>query len=232
MEGAFKSFRIPRQLLNKMIIKGAPLLLNETLWSMGMAFLNQCYSTRGLNVVAAQNISGTIFNLFFMATMAMGNGIAILVGQDLGSGDMEKAKETDRRIFAVSIVMSLGLGLILLSVAKYIPYIYKTTDDVRHLATQLLYVCTCFMPVYAFNHCSYFTMRTGGRTIITFLLDTGYTWLVGVPVAFYLGNFTDIPMLEMYIIVEACNILKMAVGFFLVKSGIWARNIVRDLAKV
>ncbi len=63
-----------------------------------MAALMQCYSVRGLSVVAAMNISSTISNLFSIVFMAMGNAVAIIVGQLLGAGKMEEAKDTDVKL--------------------------------------------------------------------------------------------------------------------------------------
>ena len=64
MEGLYHTMKIPKDLAWKIILKGSPLLLNETLWAAGMAMLTQCYSVRGLNVVAGLNVSSTINNVF------------------------------------------------------------------------------------------------------------------------------------------------------------------------
>ena len=66
--GVYRSFRIPLKLLKSIAAKGMPLLINELLWSVGMAFMNQCYSTCGLDVVPAMNISSTIYNLASVVT--------------------------------------------------------------------------------------------------------------------------------------------------------------------
>ena len=68
----------------KILIKGTPLLFNEALWAAGMAMLTQCYSVRGLNVVAGLNISNTINNVFNIVFIALGDSVAIVVGQLLG----------------------------------------------------------------------------------------------------------------------------------------------------
>ncbi|MBR5115562.1 MAG: MATE family efflux transporter, partial [Lachnospiraceae bacterium] len=81
IQGLYRTLRVPGNLIRKYFITGAPLLINETLWSAGIAILAQCYSLRGLNVVAAQNISNTISNVFNVVFFAMGDAVAIIVGQ-------------------------------------------------------------------------------------------------------------------------------------------------------
>ena len=93
IKGAFKNFKIPISLTKDMIAKGMPLVLNETLWSMGIAALLQNYSVRGLEVVGALNISQIISNLFNVGIIAMGSAISIILGRRLGAGEMEEAKE-------------------------------------------------------------------------------------------------------------------------------------------
>jgi tetratricopeptide (TPR) repeat protein len=90
IRGAYRSLSLPLPLLKKIILKGMPLLINEALWSIGMATLNQCYSTRGLDVVPAQNISSTIYNLSSVVYLAMGNAVGIIIGQMLGAGRSEE----------------------------------------------------------------------------------------------------------------------------------------------
>lgn len=91
--GLYHTLKVPVFLVQKILLKGTPLLLNETLWAAGMAMLTQCYSVRGLNVVAGLNISNTINNVFNIVFIALGDSIAIIVGQLLGSGDMKKARD-------------------------------------------------------------------------------------------------------------------------------------------
>ena len=79
-KGAFKSLYIPKHLFKNITTRGLPLLFNEFLWAAGMATLNQCYSTCGLDVVPAANINSAIYNLAGVGYMAMGNAVGIIMG--------------------------------------------------------------------------------------------------------------------------------------------------------
>ena len=105
-EGLFKSLKVPGKLVKEVAKKGTPLLINEVLWSAGVAMQNQCYSVRGLEVVSATNISSTAWNLFAVIMLAMGNAVSILVGQRLGADDIEGAKDMDRKLIFFSLAMS------------------------------------------------------------------------------------------------------------------------------
>ena len=225
-EGLFKSFRIPSHLVKDIIIKGSPLLMNEILWSMGMSVIMQCYSVRGIASIAALNIAQTVANLFDITFMSMGSAISIIVGQQLGAGEKEKARDTDTKLIVFGILSCFVFGSILALSAPFIPKIYNTTDSVKHLATQLLWIRALFMPVYSFVHCCYFTLRTGGKTVITFFFDSAFTWAVVIPIAFMLAHYTSFGIVAVYALVQSVDIIKCITGYILVKRGSWLNNLV------
>ncbi|MGN0564536.1 MAG: MATE family efflux transporter [Candidatus Heritagella sp.] len=230
IQGALRSLRIPLALCRRIVIMGLPLMLNECLWSLGSTMINQSYSTRGLTVVAATNIQSTVWNLFTIIMFAMGSVVSIMVGQRLGAGDIEGARETDTRLITFTVVLHVLIGTLLVLTAPYIPYIYNTTDEVRSLTTTLLYISGAVLPVNAFMHTCYFTVRSGGKTIITFLFDCGFTWCVVLPLVVCLCSFTDLPMAMIFLLAQLSEVIKAVIGFGMLKSGIWAKNLIHDLS--
>lgn len=224
--GAYKEFTIPSHLVGKIVVKGTPLMINEILWSAGMASLMQCYSVRGLDAVAALNISTTISNLFNVVFIALGSAISIIVGQLLGAGKMEEAKDTDTKLIAFSVFSCVGIGFVLICLAPLFPMLYNTTDNVKKLATWFLRIAAGCMPIAAFMHASYFTLRSGGKTIVTFLFDSVFLWCVSMPLAYVLSRHTTMPIVPLYLACQLIDILKCILGFILVKKGVWLQNIV------
>ncbi|MBO5371328.1 MAG: MATE family efflux transporter [Lachnospiraceae bacterium] len=224
IEGAYQQFSIPKELSKEIILKGTPLLLNETLWSMGMAMLTQCYSTRGLAIVAGLNISTTVSNLFNVVFIALGSAISIVIGQLLGAGKLKEAVDTDRKMIFFSVAACLGIGAVMFMIAPVFPQIYNTTDEVQKLATQFLRVASTYMPIHAFVNALYFTLRSGGKTFITFLFDSVYVWLVNIPLAFVLTRFTDMNIIWIYFLCQFVDIFKCLIGGILVKKKVWVND--------
>ena len=225
-EGLYQTLKVPAFLTKKILIKGTPLLLNETLWAAGMAMLTQCYSVRGLNVVAALNISNTINNVFNIVFIALGDSVAIVVGQLLGAGDMKKARDTDTKMIAFSVFCCTLVAAIMLLMAPLFPMLYNTNQEARELGKYFIMATAIFMPQNAFLHATYFTLRSGGRTIVTFLFDSVFIWCVSVSIAFTLSRFTTLPVIAIYVMVQLGDIIKCVIGFILVKKGVWLQNIV------
>ncbi|MCQ2399355.1 MAG: MATE family efflux transporter, partial [Clostridia bacterium] len=226
--GAYRSFKIPAGLFKDIMLRGLPLMINEMFWSIAVTVANQSYSTRGLNVVAALNIYSTLWNVFSIVFISMGNAIAIVVGNLLGAGKLDEAKDTDRKMIALSVMLAVGMAIILASLSPVFPLLYNTTDDIRALATYLILIASTIMPFSAFNNASYFTIRAGGQVLLTVIFDSGFMWAVSVPVLFCLSRFTVIDIYLLFVIGQSMEILKFVFGFILIKKNNWVRRLVDD----
>lgn len=224
--GLYKGFYIPVSLMKDMIKKGYPLLANEFLWAAGMSIIAQCYSARGLEVVAARNIASTLSNLFNVVFIQMGGCIGIIVGQTLGTGNHKKAREEDKKLLFFSVVLSSVVGMCMLPAAKYFPEIYNVSDNVKSLSAYIIIVTAFASPIWAYTNGCYFTLRSGGKTGITFLFDFVYTWVIMIPLAFGLAYGTNIDVHWIFIIVTYSELLKVIVGYYMVRSGMWINTIV------
>lgn len=221
-----RGFSIPLPLVRNIILRGLPLIANEILWSVGMAAIAQCYSVRGIDAVASYNITTTIENLFFVFNIAIGDCISIMVGQQLGGGHTEEAIETDRRLIVFTTLVSLCLGTVLFFSAPLFPRFYNTSDAIRAEAAGMLRIYGLTLWISAIYNASYFTMRSGGKTVITFLFDSVGTIAVSFPAAFLLAHFTGLGIISMYLILHLIDLYKVVLGLFLVHRRIWVNDLV------
>ena len=226
--GLFRTILIPWKLVLKFLKTGMPLLLNEGLWALGVAMLAQAYSLRGLDVVAGQNIANTINNIFNIVFIALGDAVAIIIGQYLGAGKLEEAKDADRKIIAMAVASSVVIGLLMFSTSGLFPRIYNTSDASKNIATLFIMVQAIFLPKDAFLHTAYFTLRSGGKTIITFFFDSVFMLVISVPVAYLLTLFTGLHVAVIFAAVHAADLIKCVIGYVLVKKGVWVKNIVKE----
>jgi Na+-driven multidrug efflux pump len=211
-----------------MLIKGSPLLINEFLWSFGQAVLLQCYSVRGLECVTAANISSTVLNLFNVICFSMGSAIAIILGQYLGADEIDEAKDSVWKLFALSIASCAIASTALALCSGLIPKFYEASEITREMAGSMLLIVACTMPIFAFAHAVYFTLRSGGKTLLTFIFDCGFTWGVTIPFAFITAHFTGMSILTIYLFVQLLDLTKCIVGYILIKKGIWINRLISE----
>ena len=227
VKGLFKSVYIPTKVIKDIVRKGSPLLLNETLWSFGIAAVTQCYSIRGLEVVSANNIAVTVMNLFNVVFLSLGSAISIIVGQSLGAGKTEEAVDLDRKLLFVSVVSSIVTGGIMALVAPVFPEFYNTEPEIKRLAAELILAIAAGMPIQSYLNACYFTLRSGGRTFITFIFDSGAIWAINYPLVFCLTHFAvGMPVALIMLAEQMSGIVRCILGFVLVKKRIWVNNLV------
>lgn len=226
LKNIYHTLLVPFNLAREIILRGLPIFLNEFLWAGGMAFMTQSYSLRGLRIIAASNIANALCNLFNVVFIAMGNAVGILVGQMLGAADYSRAKKDSVLLMRFTALLTAAVSVLLIAGAWFFPYLYNTTDEIRGLATGLIMLTALFFPLQGYLNALYFTLRAGGKTVITFLFDSVFTWVIPAPIAFILCRYTGLSIYVIFITVQCCDILKTAIGLILFRRDIWVTNLV------
>ena len=231
LNGLFRTMLIPRNMTVQFLKKGTPIFLNELLWAAGIAVLTQIYSQRSLDVVAGLNISNALCNLLNVVFVAMGNAVGILIGQTLGASLYEQAKKESFQLMWFTGGMSAILTAVLISVSRSFPLFYDTTETVRGYATRFIVITAIFFPLQGFLNALYFTLRSGGKTLVTFLFDSVFTCTLSVSLALVLCKCTDLSVLTIYTVIQALDFIKVIIGVVLIKKGVWISNIVSGAEK-
>lgn len=221
LEGAYVGFGLPTAIFNQIMIKGLPLMLNEVLWAAGVTAVTQSYSLKGMDVLASLSITNTVANLFNIVFIQLGACISIIVGQHLGAGELEEAKDADNKMIVFSVFCCTVMAILMFACGGLFPMIYNVSPSIRALATKLIAVNAFWMPFCSFSHCSYFTLRSGGKTLVTFLFDSVFEWVVVAPTAYILVHFTGLGIVAIYFFVMGTELIKNIVGYFMVKSNVW-----------
>ena len=227
IQGVYRSFKIPKKLVCAITVTGMPLLLNEALWASGQAMLLQCYSLRGIATVSAMNISSVAFNTFSVLYFSMGTTISILIGHRLGEGDCERAMSDAKKMIAFSTMLGIISGILIAICSLFFPNLYNTTEEVRTLAVSFIITVAVSAPIQAILNASYFTLRSGGKTLLTFLFDSAYVWCFSIPLSYCMISFTALPVQWVYFICYNSDIIRCIIGMVLVKRGIWLNNLTK-----
>lgn len=218
-------FHIDKKLFKEITKGGIPLMTNEILYSVGLAAITQSYSVRGIEALAAYNISSTIMGLFIVFHLSMGDCIAIVVGRLLGANKIEEAIDTDRKLIVFDFMVAFFVGVVLFILAPIFPNFYNTSDVVKITATNMLKVGGACLWIGSLYNASYYTLRSGGKTIITLLFDSVGTIFVTFPVSYVLAHYTNLSIVHMYLIICLVDLYKVILGLTLVKKGIWIKNL-------
>ncbi len=224
----FEIFKIDKKVLAGIVVMAIPLTLNEALWSSGQTVFLHAYSTRGDSALAALNITGAISQLVFVTFGGIATAVAVMVGNTLGKGDLQEAKENSKKLIAFSVFIAMIAGAILFILSFFILDLYDVAEVTKRTAAFNIRVNALFIPVYSFNVALYFTLRAGGDTKSTIMIDAGYMWVVPVPIALALAYFTNLPVTLMFLLVQSLDIPKMAFGLARYRKEHWVKNLAQE----
>ncbi len=221
----FSKEEVESGIIKRFIRCSIPLFFNELLWSTGQMIISVALCTRGGNARNALSIATTVNNLFYIGALSLGNAIAIIVGNTLGSGNIEKAKIEARQLIALAIMVAIFFGLALIGVAPLITMAYNVTKEVRVLAINAMRIYGSLMWIFAINCSCFYVIRAGGNTKIVLAFDSVFGWVIQVPVALLFAFLTNASFEILFFIIYFVEIIKLITGLTMVHKNKWAKNI-------
>lgn len=225
----FHSFKIEKDLLKKIIKKSIPLFLNETLWSLSQFTLVYFFSKSDPLATTVLPIVTTIFNLLFVVMLGVGQGVSILVANSVGESKFETAQKEAYYSLIITVIVNFVLGAVLFICSDLIVSLYSGVGlQAREIASYLIKFDGIYLLVSGINLTLFFLLRAGGKTEIVFLFDSCFCWLISIPFAIVLVNFTNMDFKTLYVLVYSIEIIKAIVGMILLLSKKWYKNLVVD----
>lgn len=221
----FTHFRIEKDLLKDLIRKSIPLFFNELFWSSGQVLMTMALSQRN-GVLSALSIVSTMSNIFSIIFSGLAIGIGVMVGNTLGSGDLEKAQDNNKKLYVVGLSISLITGILMMICSPFIPMLFAKVDSTQKaLASKLILIYGSLLWAFCLCTCFYNTLKSGGMALHTFLLDFIAMWCFTIPIAWILSTLTNIDMVWLYLVVQSTDMIKAFIGFLFVKQKKWVQNL-------
>lgn len=203
-----------------------PVTLNELLWAFGATAYSVVYARIGTDSMAAMSIAGSIDQLALVLFFGISNACAILVGNRIGAGDLEKAFRYAVRSLGLGVGLAIVMGGIVLLVSQPILRLYKVSPEVLLAAQRILTVIACFLWLRISNLIYYVGIfRSGGDTRFAFIVDVGTIWLVGVPMASMAAFVFHFPVYIVYLFVMSDELTKSILGLWRLVSKKWIHDL-------
>lgn len=221
-------FAVEFSLIKAVIIIGLPLLVNEIFWSVGQTTFLYAYSTRGDSALAAMNITNSISQITFVMFQALGTAAAVFVGNKLGENELEEAQLNAKRLIFTAAVAAAMVGFIQYGFSGLFTEFYVVSELTKSWAIFNIRVNALLVPLYTMNVTIFFIIRSGGDTTSTLLMDSGFMWLVVVPVALGLAYFTTLPITWMFFIIQGTEFFKVLFSLSRYQKKRWVKNLATE----
>jgi putative MATE family efflux protein len=203
-----------------------PVIMNESIWALGVTLYSVVYARMGTEVIASTNISSTIERITWVIFMGLGNACAVMIGNKIGEGDEKEAFIYAKRFIILGPSLAIIGGILVYFNSHFILSAYKVSPTVYNYAAKNLIVFSIFLWVKVFNFTSIVgILRSGGDTKFCLFLDTSGVWLIGVPLAFLGGLVWHLPVYWVYTLVFMEEVYKLILGLPRILSKKWINNL-------
>ena len=210
-----------------------PIILNELFWAMGSSMISIIVGRLGREVVAGNSINNVTNQFATLFIFGLSSASSVIIGNTIGKGDYEKAKEYANTICILSFVMGILSGAIILLLRPFIVNLYNVSDYTKYIAKQIM-ISTAILAIFKSSSSNIMmgVLRGGGDNKFVFITEMIFMWLVSIPLGFYGAFVLKLPVFIVFLIIRSDEILKSIAGLLRVRSGKWIVDITRnDLGK-
>lgn len=219
--------RLPKQVVHSFALKAVPLISNEVLWTLGLNVYFWCYARLDEASLPAITIAEQCSMLAAVLSAGVASAVSVMIGTELGAGRFKEAKANCKKLITLDAMISLAAVIACCGLAFIMPYAFNLSPELRQTAAKVTIIMGVMCPfqfIYAF---CFYCLRAGGDTRNAMLLDSGYLWVLPVPVAFLMGTFLPgrISMPHAVLIVQFLMYAKVVLALWVLRRGKWVRNI-------
>ncbi len=220
-------FSFKRPNITKYLMVAAPVILNETFWSLGIVVYNYSYAKLGVEAFAAIQIQNTITQLFYVFSFGISNAAAIITGILIGRQEVDLLKVYAKKIIKLTIfigvVTSLGLYLLKAPILSF----YSLEEATKASAATLLTLICFIVPVRFLNILFVIGLfRGGGDTRYSLMAETSSLWLVGVPLVAFAALYLKLPVESVLLISFTEEVVKLLICLPRFKSMKWIKAVI------
>lgn len=205
-----------------------PVLANEMVWGCGFTMYSVIMGHLGSDAVAANSIANIVKNLIACFCSGIGNGGGILVGNELGQGNLAKARSYGGRLCRISIVSGIISGLVLLALSPLILSVSNLSDVSAGYLRGMLLICSYYMIGRAVNATTIAGIFcAGGDSRFGLLCDTIVMWVIAVPLGLISAFVLNLPVLAVYFVISLDEMVKLPAVYRHYKKYAWVKDLTR-----
>lgn len=221
--------KIDKVILKDFLTNCTPVLFNEFLWSTGSTMISLIMGRLGTETVAANSISNVVFQFVTVFIFGLSNATAVIIGNTIGEGKNEKAKEYSRTVGILSIIMGIIAGCVILLIRPIVVDFYNVSQGTKDIAIQIMSSMSIIIVFQSFGVTLMMgVLRGGGDAKFVLLNDIIFLWLVAIPCGFLSAFVLKWPIAAVFFVVKSDEIIKSIIAAIRVLSGKWIRNVTRD----
>ncbi|EOU1469937.1 MATE family efflux transporter [Clostridium perfringens] len=221
--------KLDKEILKDYVGLCTPVLCNELLWAIGASMISVIVGRMGTEVVAANSINGVAHQFVTVFIFGMSNATAVIIGNTIGEGKKEKAKEYAYSIGIFSVVMGCISGLMILLIKPFVVNFYNVSYSTKLISMEIMTVTSGIIVFQSLaSNFMMGVLRGGGDAKFVLINDLIFMWLVAIPGGFFVAFVLELPVALVFLVIKCDEILKSLTSVYRVISGKWVNDVTKD----
>lgn len=218
-----------RVLFQDFIRLSLPALLNDLAWSVAFSMYSVILGHMGSDAVAANSLVVVVRNFGTVLCFGTASAGGILLGNVMGEGDMERAKEYASKLMKLTVITGAIGGLLVLCATPFVLHFAKLSETAMHYLKYMLLINTYYIMGTAVNTTLIAgVFRAGGDSRFGLICDTIDMWGYAVPLGFLAAFVLKLPVLWVYFLLCTDEFVKWPWVIRHYRSQKWLKNITRE----
>ena len=203
------------------------LLINQMFWGLGFNMITVIIGHLNADVIEANAISAVVKDLVSCFCYSLADGGAIMVGNELGAGNLERGKQYGGRIVKLTIISGTIIGLVTAAFSYPIVQLVGLNPVASDYLYKMLLMCSYYILGRSINSTIIGGIfAAGGDTKFGMICDLVTMWVFIIPAGALAAFVFKIPVLWVYFILNLDEIIKIPVVFIHYKKYKWVKNLV------
>lgn len=206
-----------------------PSLANQVIWGCGFTMTSVIMGHLGTDAVAANSIAQIAKNLAACLCLGIGTGAGIIIGNELGQGNLAQAKKTGNKLCIISLITGASSCVILFACIPVIQGFAGTlSPQAQDYLRFMLFVCSYYLIGKSFSATVIGGIfSAGGDTRFGLICDTINMWAIIVPVGCIAAFVLHLPVPVVYFLLNLDEFTKMPLEIWYYRKYRWVKNITK-----
>lgn len=205
-----------------------PMLGDYLVWGCGFTMYSVIMGHLGSDAVAANSIANIVKNLIVSFCTGLANGGGIIVGNELGMGNLTQAKKYGGLLWKMAMIGGAASGLLLLALSPVILNVTALSNRATEYLKWMLLFCACYMVAKAINMTTIAGIfPAGGDSKFGLICDAITMWIFAVPAGFLAAFYWDLPVVVVFLIINLDEVVKLPAAVIHYRKYGWLNNITR-----
>lgn len=223
----FKDIFRSTKVLNKEYIRICiPVLISDGILAFGNSAVAMVIGHLGESFTAANAVTAVTQQLSSVLTSGFSQAGAIVTGQSLGEGDVEKTQSRGYAFLGLGLSLGLVAAVIILAIKDLVIHSYGLSEGTAEIANMLMYSISIIVVFQATNGImTKGVLRGGGDTKILMIMDNVFLWGFSIPLGLLAGFVLELSPFWIYFMLKIDQVIKLFWAIYRLNSKKWIKKI-------